>query len=222
MKNKNVYGIASTHSLKNVLIIGALLCIVQFGLIVTLEPTSLHSWIDHPLIKYSFLVGYMVVVTICGVTIKGSLSKITLNRLGIKKKRIYWDFAQNTAVSLIILWATQILSFMISSIYFMKTAPGELTNIQTIYLSSFRSRFFHMILPMGDLIGWFNIAALLFMSSVLIARYIVVVKHDMPFILVGAFLFIHFTSGINNIGCGLIYLSVGIYHVLREVREDEE
>lgn len=221
MKNKTVFGIASTHSLKYVLLTGILLCILQFVRIFTLTPTSLYNWTSHPFIKYSFLAGVVFVLSICGVMTKWSLSKNTLYRLGISQKKMFWEFTLNTAVSIMILWAIQILILMAISIYFVQTAPPNLVNAQTIYLTVFRSRFFYLLMPIRDGVAFVNACLLIFMASAMVSRHVLSIKKDLPFIMAILLFPLHFSNGYPSIWQGIFYLLIAIYQVRKGVKRDE-
>ncbi len=223
MKSKNVFGLASTHTLKYVLIASLILCVAQFGLILTFDTLSLDMWIDHPLMKYSFLVFFIFISLICSATTKASLSKLTLNRLGISHKRMFIDFMLNVAVSLIILWCFQILSLMIISQYFVNTNSSEIINQQTIYLSVFRSDFFHMILPIRDFTLGFCSLSFIFMTSTLIARYILAYEFDgcISYVIISSIVHIG-NNGVDLIVIGILYLVIGIYQLYKGVTCNEE
>lgn len=222
MKNKNLLGLASTHSINYVLIAGIILCVIQFGFSVVLDEISLSVIIDHPFFKYTFLTAFVFALMLCGTFIKGSLSKITLNRLGISQKIMFLDLTLNTAVSLVIIWAFQIFSLLLISVYFVMNSQEQFVNPQTIYLASFRSYFFHLILPLGDYVLWFSGLSLILVNSVVTARYVLSDVKDPLVAISTTFSILYFGGGVNGFAIGMVFLLIGLYQLYKGVTKNEE
>lgn len=222
MKSKNVFGLASMHSLKYIIITGVLLIVIQFGFVLTLEQSSLNNLVNHPLLKYSFFVYFMFAIMICSVLTKASLSKITLNRLGITKKRMFLDFTINTVISIIVVWTIQILSLMLISMYFTKIASSEIVSIQTIYLTNFRSDFFHMIIPLKDSFHLFNNVVFILMISLLTSNYILSVSKGTNLVIAYGSTIFYISSNGATVFIGIIFLLFTIYELFKGANLDEE
>lgn len=170
----SVFGLVSSHTIRPVLILGFLMVILQFGIFLNLgmnqgeTVTALNVWTQNGILRLSFWV--IFILTLMNGSAAGCGSgkpEYTLRRLGVSRSILFPIWMLNLFLLFVILWGLQLLSLFAGSYLYMAVTPEAFTSAQTIYLSSFRSEFFHMVMPMGDWAIWIrNIVGILILSAV--------------------------------------------------------
>lgn len=154
---KSIYGLLSNHTIAYILVIIMVLGLIQGGLFFTLGINQaqvlapFHVWIDHFIVKYSFLLAIMIITILTrSIVVQGNAS-LTIKRLGISNRRLFLVWTLYTFIVMTILWASQVLIILLASKYYIYVTPENMTMMQTTYLSNFRSNFFHLLLPLHDI-----------------------------------------------------------------------
>lgn len=173
----SILGLATSHTMKPVLWCSLLLMIVQgctfayLGMKQGEVLIAFYQWIEHPLIRYSFIVVMLVVLEASyRVGTDNANPGYTMQRLGVKEKTVFRMWMLNAICSIGIIWGVQLLIIFLSGKYYEMVTPEHLTSVQTMFLSSYRSDFFHTIMPVEDWSMWIRNIALVFAMSSGIAK----------------------------------------------------
>lgn len=169
----SILGLMTSHTMMPVIYCSLLLMLVQgctfayLGINQESNLLPLYQWLDHPMIRYSFIIVMLVVLAACYRVGEGSGNPgYTIHRLGVKEKQIFSSWMLNVGCSIIIIWGIQVLTIFLGSKYYEMVTPENLTSVQTMFLSSYRSAFLHTIMPVQDWSVWLrNIAFVLCLSS---------------------------------------------------------
>lgn len=129
----------------------------------TLYGDFLEELVYGDLFKIIFLATYVLITGILvlqGANV-GSVQSYTLQRLRIKEKSVFRLQCLYNMMAYALLWGAQVVILLLFTAYFVENQNWlELTN-QSILLAFYGNYFFHGILPLEDVPGWFLVGFLI-------------------------------------------------------------
>ncbi len=168
----NVWELIGNHTINGILGFSLVLILLQGGLFFYLGmnqgemPVPFYTWIDHKLVRYSFIAAVMAVCNLSASVCANKKVGYTMNRLGISRKTLFAVWTFHSVCMILIIWGVQVAIFFVASKYYQYLTPENMVAIQTFYLSTFRSEFFHIVLPLEEGLLWIrNILLWLCMAS---------------------------------------------------------
>lgn len=208
----DVWGLVANHTIGGVIGFSLVLIMLQCGLFCYLglnqgeELTPFYQWIDHSLVKYSFIAAVIAVCNLSSMVCANKNAKYTMNRLGIPRKSLFAVWTVHSLCMILAIWGVQVAIFLVGSQYYQYVTPEDMVAIQTFYLSTFRSDFFHMVLPLEEGILWIrNILLWLCLASGT-AYYVMKQFQGVQSIVYGVTIFLAFTHFLFGSGTANYYL----------------
>ena len=132
------------------------------------------EWVvQHSGLQWIFAAAVIAVtLLLCRVGCNGSsFPAYTLNRLSVSDVAVYFWQAAANLLYFLLLWSVQLLlAFGFGRLYELLADPQFVTG-QTVFLSFYRSPFFHTLLPFGDWLLWLNNLVMVLGFSLCAARY---------------------------------------------------
>ncbi len=119
-----------------------------------------------------FVICFVQMIGILGSVGFESESKVgyTLQRLSVSEKTVVlWHWCYNS-LCLLLLWWVQTLTILGLCVWYVKVAPAEVVNGQTIMLACYRSVFLRSLFPLADVFGWIRNIALVVTFGLLTAK----------------------------------------------------
>ncbi|MFI3208894.1 MAG: hypothetical protein R3Y40_07135 [Eubacteriales bacterium] len=170
---RSMLGLVTNHTLKHTLRWGGMLILIQaiiflyLGMEQEISSLPLHLWVDDMFVKYSFIGVLIITSGICANGVYANENaRYTVQRLGVSRRKIFAAWMANGICTVLIIWGIQLACLMLCSGYYIWIADGAGITSQTILLSSYRSEFFHMILPIQDISLWIrNLSFILFLGA---------------------------------------------------------
>ncbi|MBQ8625724.1 MAG: hypothetical protein IJ419_06170 [Agathobacter sp.] len=128
-----------------------------------IENTSggIESIVDNSYMIWLLAVGFVLITVIlcwsgCNI---GSNQGYTLRRLQIPELAVFGLQAVYNCLCYILLWASQVAMFVITSSMYLQNA--KITTNQTMVIAFYRNPYMHSILPMEDAVGWISLAIII-------------------------------------------------------------
>ncbi len=157
----SILGLATSHTIINVLICAGILLVIQgcvflyYGWNQDANPTLFYQWMDCIVVKYSFIAALLTVVLLAAFAGVGNAkTEYTMGRLGVSYKKLFLIWMLNTACVVLIIWGVQVGIVFLGSLVYRTMTPEGMVSIQNVFLTVYRSEFTHLILPLGDATLW--------------------------------------------------------------------
>lgn len=172
----SIFQLLARSSLYRLLALFLLMGLIQFGLFsnvlsaqVSLRSCNLESAIADARLSWVFTLGALlsfILLAAVGCDL-GSRQRYTLRRLPVSEKKLFLCQSVYNSLSYFLLLAAELLiTLLLCKLYLAKGDP-DLINSQTLMLASYRSPFFHALLPLSDqLLWWRNLLLILSMGIV--------------------------------------------------------
>lgn len=226
-KYLSVFGLFATMNFYKILSVLGLICAAEFGLLFykfsnfkdTVSGCDLNLIIDSAYINICFLIAVLLITVFLCLSGTEYSSKVgyTLKRLSVSEKNIFLINAVYNSFAYMIIWVAQLLVIYIFCIFFMQNISGETISNQTVFLSSYRSIFFHSILPLSDVL-------LLIRNIILAVAFGFCTSHfsfkqrrkqfsySLPALVIYSILF--FVTNIGEIGNRIVTIIMSIFVIL--------
>ena len=211
-KYLSVIGLFAQSSIYKILSIILLMILAETGLFAYAYIPAMSSegigrfehYIDRSHIELCLAAAFIVITIVLCLQGTEFSSKVgyTLRRLSVSEKAVFFCQAIFNTISYLILWAVQVGILYAFSLWYTTKTPTEFVNNQSIFLSSYRSEFFHTILPLSEVMLWIR-NILLFISLGFASAefpYIQRRRKHSPFIVpLSIFMLLFFVTGIGTV-----------------------
>lgn len=102
---------------------------------------------------------------------KGSKVGYTLRRLSVSEKTVVlWHWGYNS-ICYLLLWWVQALTALGLCLWYVKAAPAEVVNHQTIMLACYRNMPLYLLFPLANVLGWMRNLSLVAALGLLTAKF---------------------------------------------------
>ena len=237
-KYLSVFGLFAQSSIYKILGIILLMILAETGLFAYAYIPAMSSegigrfehYIDRSHIELCLAAAFIVITIVLCLQGTEFSSKVgyTLRRLSVSEKAVFFCQAIFNTISYLILWAVQVGILYAFSLWYTTKTPTEFVNNQSIFLSSYRSEFFHTILPLSEVMLWIR-NILLFISlgfasaeSPYIQRRR---KHSLFIVPLSIFMLLFFITGIGaveNIMASIFIFVIVVCKSLYDIYHKEE
>ncbi len=237
-KYLSVFGLFAQSSIYKILGIILLMILAETGLFAYAYIPAMSSegigrfehYIDRSHIELCLAAAFIVITIVLCLQGTEFSSKVgyTLRRLSVSEKAVFFCQAIFNTISYLILWAVQVGILYAFSLWYTTKTPTEFVNNQSIFLSSYRSEFFHTILPLSEVMLWIRNILLFISLGFASAEFPYIQrrrKHSLFIVPLSIFMLLFFITGIGaveNIMASIFIFVIVVCKSLYDIYHKEE
>ena len=237
-KYLSVFGLFAQSSIYKILGIILLMILAETGLFAYAYIPAMSSegigrfehYIDRSHIELCLAAAFIVITIVLCLQGTEFSSKVgyTLRRLSVSEKAVFFCQAIFNTISYLILWAVQVGILYAFSLWYTTKTPTEFVNNQSIFLSSYRSEFFHTILPLSEVMLWIRNILLFISVGFASAEFPYIQrrrKHSLFIVPLSIFMLLFFITGIGaveNIMASIFIFVIVVCKSLYDIYHKEE
>ena len=237
-KYLSVFGLFAQSSIYKILGIISLMILAETGLFAYAYIPAMSSegigrfehYIDRSHIELCLAAAFIVITIVLCLQGTEFSSKVgyTLRRLSVSEKAVFFCQAIFNTISYLILWAVQVGILYAFSLWYTTKTPTEFVNNQSIFLSSYRSEFFHTILPLSEVMLWIRNILLFISLGFASAEFPYIQrrrKHSLFIVPLSIFMLLFFITGIGaveNIMASIFIFVIVVCKSLYDIYHKEE
>lgn len=237
-KYLSVFGLFAQSSIYKILGIILLMILAETDLFAYAYIPAMSSegigrfehYIDRSHIELCLAAAFIVITIVLCLQGTEFSSKVgyTLRRLSVSEKAVFFCQAIFNTISYLILWAVQVGILYAFSLWYTTKTPTEFVNNQSIFLSSYRSEFFHTILPLSEVMLWIRNILLFISLGFASAEFPYIQrrrKHSLFIVPLSIFMLLFFITGIGaveNIMASIFIFVIVVCKSLYDIYHKEE